>query len=106
MQPYFKHNKIDIKTVRDIFKFQTRLSNLKDNFKNLYKEDQNCPIPNCSGIDNQRHLLEHSDFHIDNKEGYYNKLFSSNPDDNLEIIKVLKKSMDQRQMHLNDENEK
>ena len=70
MQPYFKHNKIDIKTVRDIFKFQTRLSNLKDNFKNLYKEDQNCPIPNCPGIDNQRHLLEHSEFHIDNKEGY------------------------------------
>ena len=57
MQPYFKHNRINPRTARDIFKYQTRLSNVKTNFKTFFNDDLNCPVPSCSGIDKQSHLL-------------------------------------------------
>ena len=105
MQPYFKYNGINPRTARDIFKYQTRLSNVKTNFKAFFNDDLNCPVPGCSGIDNQSHLLDHCDEQIENREIFYSKLFSLNPEENLEVIKLLVKSMAQRVKYVEDEHE-
>ena len=91
MQPYFKNKRIYPKIARNIFKFQTRSSDVKTNFKNYYNDDLDCPFPDCSAIDNQIHLLQHSEENIED------------PDDNLEVIRVLVSSMDRRKTFLDPE---
>ena len=103
MIPYFKYNGINPRIARDIFKYQTRLSNVKTNFKAFFNDDLNCPVPGCSRIDNQSHLLDHCDEQIENREIFYSKLFSLNPEENLEVIQLLVKSMAHRVKYVEDE---
>ena len=103
MQPYFKDKRINPKIARNIFKFQTRSSEVKTNFKNYYKDDLECLFADCSAIDSQVHLLEHSDENIENPEEFYRKLFSLNPDDNLQVIRLLVSTMDKRKAFLDPE---
>ena len=103
MQPYFKDKRINPKIPRNIFKYQTRSSDVKTNFKTYYKDDLECPFPDCLAIDNQVRLLEHTDDNIENPEDFYRKLFSLNPDDNLQVIRLLVSSMDKRKTFLDPE---
>ena len=73
------------------------------NFKTYYKDDLECPLPDCSAIDNQVHLLEHTEDNIEKPEDLYRKLFSLNPDDNLQVIRLLVSAMDKRKTFLDPE---
>ena len=69
LQTYFKTPIISTKEAKSLFKFRTRMANVKENFKTMYSQDDiNCP--ECLNVsDSQEHLLDHTGISI-NKEKY------------------------------------
>ena len=102
LQSYFKTNNISVKTARSIFAYRTRTSQCKVNFRTQYINNLECPVPGCKEEDSQQHLLDHST--RDNVESSsYTKLFSANPGDNLEIIKLLEEAMSERVLYVGND---
>lgn len=97
MQKYLKCKTVTPKSAKTIFKFRTRMSEVKVNFKTRYNNDIQCVIPNCQENDTQKHLLTHSDSGNPEK---YNDLFSKNPNENLSITKSLEKVLNLRTIYV------
>ena len=58
MQPYLKSRLINVNQAKQLFKFRTRMSNVKSNFKSMYsKIGLLCPLPGCQEIEDDQHLL-------------------------------------------------
>ena len=55
MKPYFKSQNLYVKEVRNIFKFRTRMSDVKINFSSQY-ENLNCSL-GCDKIESQEHII-------------------------------------------------
>ena len=59
LQPYLKNIKISPDLAKTIFKFRTRMSNVKINFKSKYSEnDLLCPLEGCDEIEDDNHLIK------------------------------------------------
>ena len=97
IQNYLKSRDIYPKIAKSIFKYRTRMSNVKMNFKSHNQNNLQCPFPQCNENDSQEHLIEHSettDLNI------YSKLFSTNAKDNLTVINLLEKTMATREIYV------
>ena len=72
LQKYLKTPMISTKEAKLIYKYRTRMANVKTNFKFMYPlEDLSCP--DCLiHLDTQKHLLNHAETFIDKRR--YNKL--------------------------------
>ena len=58
MQPYFKSTKLNTSQVKQLFRFRTRMSNVKANFKFKYsKSGYLCPL-SCGEFEDDQHLLK------------------------------------------------
>ena len=65
VQSYFCTSEISTKNAKSIFKYRTKMSNVKENFHFMYSEDK-LDCPECPGIlDTQEHLIEHLIEHFD-----------------------------------------
>ena len=94
MQPYLKSSLLNSDVAQDIFKFRTRMSNVKNNFHSKYK-DLTFPLNGCSDLEDDKHLimcgviateLRTSDT---NKENSYKRLFSKKVQDQVTVIEEL-----------------
>ena len=73
MQNYFKSGEISTKEAKTIFKYRTRMAQVKANFSSQFI-DLYCP--ECSlDLDTQKHLLEHTD--QQNNAYAYEKIFTN-----------------------------
>ena len=58
MQPYFKSKRLNANQVKQLFRFRTRMSNIKANFKSKYtKIGYLCPLK-CGQYEDDQHLLK------------------------------------------------
>ena len=71
-------SEISTTNAKSIFKYRTKMSNVKENFHFMYSEDK-LDCPECPGIlDTQEHLIEHLIEHFDTPvdKQTYQKLFA------------------------------
>ena len=87
-----------------LFKFRTNMSDVKSNFKNMFKEDTLCPL--CKVFsDTQEHLLSCEKIHETTMTTIeYNDLFSKNLKKQLNIFTKLEESWEKRRKILEDIN--
>ena len=94
IQPYLKTNKMFPNLAKSIFRFRTRMSNVKNNFKSKYSEsDLNCPLTGCDEIEDDIHLskckiIDSQRSNIDANINYTD-LFSRNIDKQIKVVKYL-----------------
>ena len=92
MQPYLKSSLVSTNQAKQLFRFRTRMSNVKCNFKSKYsKEGLLCPLPGCLEIEDDKHLLNcniadsaRQDIKMD-----FMKLYSSNVKEQIILIGLL-----------------
>ena len=96
LQTYLKSNFFKTE-VQQLFKFRTRMANVKTNFKNG-NEDDICPFQSCDKIDDQEHLLSCVAIHgtTPSKEKY-SDIFSNIPNNARKAIQELMSSMEKRE---------
>ena len=89
---YMNHPLFTPDLVSIIFKFRTRMFNVKNNFRNNYKKS-NTKCPLCSTCeDSQQHLFECTELlkHLPKPTTNYDDIFSSDIDSLLMVAKELK----------------
>ena len=92
MQPYLNSNLVNSNQAKQLFRFRTRMSNVKSNFKSMYsKVGLQCPLPECLEIEDDKHLLEceitnrlRNDTSVE-----FKKLYTGNVKEQLIIIDLL-----------------
>ena len=104
MQNYFVDNRVESWVAKNIFKFRTRMTEVKENFKNNYKNESVCPLcKDPSQKDDQSHLLKcpklKENGHI--KRNYFD-IFSEDILKIYETIIILIKAMETRQKLLDE----
>ena len=105
MQPYLKSNLVNTTQAKQLFRFRTRMSNVKSNFKSMYsKIGLLCPLPGCLEIEDDKHLLNcniadsaRQDIKID-----FMKLYSSNVKEQIILIGLLVSAENLRDSLLED----
>ena len=78
MKPYLKSQKLFVKEATNIFKFRTRMSDVKMNFSSQYV-NLNCSL-GCDEFESQEHLIncDKIESNLDNNDVDYEDLFSNN----------------------------
>ena len=92
MQKYLRDRNIYPKTAKLIFDLRTSTSFVKMNFKSRYGNNPLCPAENCDKQDTQEHLIEHVETQA---KVIYTNLFSTSPEEILQVANVLKQGLDQ-----------
>ena len=94
MQNYFKSGEISTKEAKTIFKYRTRMAQVKANFSSQFI-DLYCP--ECSvDLDTQKHLLEHSE--QQNNALTYEKLFTNGDiQDKRNLIRLMEAALSRRE---------
>ena len=85
---YLKSSLVNSGVAQDIFKFRTRMSNVKNNFHSNYI-DLSCPLDGCSELEDDKHLLQcavSKEERLNQVEINYEKLFSRNIEEQVEIV--------------------
>ena len=120
LQPYFKSEKISKKDAQEIFKFRTRMAEVKNNFRGKY-EDVNCPACSMNNTDNAIQINDNAIQYIDSQEHLiicpilnengtldqdqcYNDLFCDVPEKNVNIIRKLCQAFEKRNTFIEDDN--
>ena len=89
LQSYFKSSSVVPDDIRDLFKFRTRMSNVKNNFKSKFKNNLTCPLSGCDEIENDIHLANckiiNSKRSVINEDIDYFDLFRNNVDEQFDI---------------------
>ena len=96
LQKYLKTPMISTKEAKLIYKYPTRMANVKTNFKFMHPlEDLNCP--DCFiHLDTQKHLLDHAETFIDIRR--YAKLFTPGDfEDKLLLVRNMEKILKLRE---------
>ena len=78
-----------------IFKFRTRMINVKDNFRSSFK-NLNCRFNCFNQVENQEHLLSCSQLPNEISKSDYLLLFSNNPNIS-EVSKKLEQNLNARE---------
>ena len=96
MQPYFKAKNVFTSQIKQLFKFRTRMSNVKSNFKTKYsKVGYLCPLIGCGKFEDDNHLLKcaKTEKYRDNIINLqFEKLFSGNSKEQGTLIDYLVKA--------------
>lgn len=95
LQPYLKSDKISVRIAKQLFRYRTKMADLKDNFRSMYVDNNLCPLE-CGQPDTQENLLTCSSISENFGTAEYNDLFTSNVDKNKVVIEALIKSMERR----------
>ena len=106
MQPYFKSKRLNTNQVKQLFKFRTRMSNVKGNFKSKYtKIGYICPLK-CGQYEDDQHLLKCSKTEIyrSNSEAKLENIFSGDINAQGVIIDLLMKAEKTRDLLLENKN--
>ena len=103
----FKASKlVNTSQAKQIFRFRTRMSNVKSNFKSQYiKEGLTCPLLGCSEMEDDQHLLKcniTSGYRV-NSPVNFDKLSSGKVDEQLKIIELLVSAENIRDSLLEDQ---
>ena len=96
---YMNHPQLTPDLVNLIFKFRTRMYNVKNNFRNNYKQS-NTKCPLCTvHDDSQQHLFECSEIRkqLPNLKTKHDDIFSSDIDSMIAVGKELKEIVDVRE---------
>ena len=107
MQPYFKSKCLNTNQVKQLFRFRTRMSNVKANFKSKYKNTGFlCPLQ-CGKYEDDKHLLMCSKTEIYRNEVNvtFEKIFRSDSKDLGMIINLLTKAEKIRDYLLENRNQ-
>ena len=96
MRKYLKSNSLSLNQKKIIFKFRTRMINVKDNFRNSYK-NLNCRFNCFNEIENQEHLLVCSKLPNQISKSEYRSIYGNNPNIS-EIAKKLEQNLKKRDM--------
>ena len=93
MQSYFKTGEISTKEAKTVFKYRTRMAQVKANFSSQYL-DLYCP--ECSlDLDTQKHLLEHTE--QQNNAYIYEKLFTNGDyQDKRNLVRIMEDVLSKR----------
>ena len=90
---YFSDSRFSPDLANLLFKFRTRMFNVRNNFRNNYREENFlCPV--CREVqDTQQHLFdcEPIQLEIDDHDSKYEDIFSNNIEILLKVSLVLKK---------------
>ena len=94
MKPYFKSQNLYVKEVRNIFKFRTRMSDVKINFSSQY-ENLNCSL-GCDEIESQEHIINCDKIgsNLNNNEVVYQDIFSNDIQKLKNIAKKLSSALE------------
>ena len=94
---YFKDSRFTSDCVNILFQFRTRMFDVKNNFRNNYKQSNlSCPLCEME-VDTQEHLFECQQIrellpcNINNQRIVYENIFSNDCDILLEVAKLLKR---------------
>ena len=104
MRNYLSAKNVNTDTAKNIFKFRTMMAFLKSNFRTQFANDlqrYECELAE----DSQQHLLQHIDIGDRDSQEVYMKLFSSEVEDNLEVVNLLEKGLKRRQDFVPDDEE-
>ena len=107
LQSYFKSKNIYPADAKNIFKFRTRMANVKTNFRSQYQGDLKCvdcdnnPLETEANDDSQEHLLYHSDINknslcAEKLQDIYLQLFQVNDQDKLTVVKLMESVLKKR----------
>ena len=101
LQTYLKSNRIYANKAKELFKFRTRMAEVKVNFKGKYGDNLNCPM-GCNALDTQQHLLQCEKNPTDLNISNYKDLFSSNISKNIQVIDQLVRALKNRETETNE----
>ena len=91
---YFEDTRFTPDLSNLLFKFRTRMFNVRNNFRNQYRTNLLCPLCN-ENEDSQEHLLECKIIteELGSVQCQYEDIFSKDPECLLKIAEVLKKAI-------------
>ena len=100
MRKYLKSKHLTTNQKKMIFKFRTRMINVKENFRSSYK-NLNCRFNCFNQIENQEHLLVCSQLPQEISTIDFNQLFTNNPNVS-EVAKKLEQNLKVRDKLIED----
>ena len=96
-EPYIASNQIIPEKAKLLFQFRTHMSNVKNNFKNQYPKNKQCPLCELEE-DTQEHLMSCEMLHENVlKKDLYKNIFSKNVKKQLQAINILSEALKKRQ---------
>ena len=104
MRSYLKSEFINSNDAKTIFKFRSRMLNVKNNFRGSHQNNLNCPLGCPNQIDSQIHLIfcQNNEKSSSVSEAEYNSLFGVNEEKMIPVIQKLNQILEDRNNQLLD----
>ena len=96
MRRYLKTKSINLNQAKIIFKFRSRMINVKGNFKGSHQNDMSCPLGCLGEPDSQMHLIFCDKLPGSISESEFSCIFGENEDKMEKVIPKLERKLDER----------